>query len=180
MKTKNVKIFSFALIALLIYACAGVKVVHTEKKEGFSLTHYKTYGFYKTDIDTTVLPEYNKRIDWIKNELRRRLNQKGLAEGTDPDLLINIGIVIEEKIQTRETDFRTDAPRYMGTRNYSWKSEEVEVGRYHEGTVSIDFVSAANKALVWQGVVQSVIAKSDKTSLKNIAAGGELLFKNID
>jgi hypothetical protein len=61
-------------------------------------------------------------------------------------------IVVKEQVQTRQTDFRTDGlPRYMGQRRYSWKSEEIVVGKYREGTLMIDLVDAVNNKMVWQG-----------------------------
>ena len=38
-------------------------------------------------------------------------------------MLINIGIVVEEKIQTREMNLRTDPPMHIGQRNYKWESK---------------------------------------------------------
>ena len=85
----------------------------------------------------------------------------------------------EEKIQTRETDFSTDAV-YMRTRNYSWQSEEVEVGRYDEGTLTIDFVDTKDNTLKCIGVARGVKVKKDKNAPKNIANGLEKLFKQIN
>lgn len=180
---KRIKIKSILLTGIIIFivGCSTIKIIHTEKGPEFSITDYKTYDFFEVNINSDDFPEFNKRVDWIKEELIKQLEIKGVKQSTNnPDLLINIGIVVEEKIQTRETDFRTDAPRYMGTRNYSWQSEEVEVGRYHEGTVSLHFVDPANNNLVWRGVAQGVIVKKDEASKKNIAMGAEKLFDKID
>jgi hypothetical protein len=86
---------------------------------------------------------------------------------------------VEEKVQTRETDFSTDAV-YMGTRNYSWQSEEIEIGRYDEGTFTIDFVDTRDNALKCMGVVKGVKVKKEENAQKNIAQGLDKLFRRIN
>jgi hypothetical protein len=87
--------------------------------------------------------------------------------------------VVEEKVQTRETTIR-DAPMYMGQRNYSWQSQEVPVGTYEEGTVTVDLVDRKKNERVWEGVASSVIVKKDEASQKNIADGAEKLFAKVN
>ena len=92
------------------------------------------------------------------------MKQRGYVQQTaQPDLLINIGLVVKEQVQTRQTDWRTDgAPRYMGQRNYTWKSEEIEVGRYREGTVTVHVVDAARKQMLWKGGAKGIIPDKQK------------------
>ena len=177
----KLKIIFLASLVLFAAGCSSVKILPTDIGPDFLLSNYKSYDFFQIDAEIDPFPEFDKRIGWIKEELKNQLELKGLNQTKEnPDLLINIGIVIEEKIQTRETDFRTDAPRYMGTRNYSWKSEEIEVRRYNKGTVTVDIISAENKVLEWQGVAQGVIVKKDEASKKNIAVGAQKMFENIE
>jgi hypothetical protein len=79
---------------------------------------------------------------------------------------VNIGIQVESKTQTRETDWRTDGRyKYTGQRNYSWKSEEVVVGYYKEGTVTIHVVDAAKNSMVWKGTVKDILpSKASKVA----------------
>lgn len=173
------KTWPVAFLITMFVGCSPVRIVGTKQTEDFRLSSYKTFGYYNVDVSGEEVPMFDQRVQLIKDEISRRLTSVGLAETTsDPDLLVNIGIVVEEKIQTRETNYM-DAPRYMGQRNYHWESQDVEVNRYHEGTVTIDFVDAAKSSLVWQGVTSSVMARRIEESKKNVARGAEKLFETI-
>ena len=164
-------------VLFLLSACTNVKILQVNKENNFSLSNYKSYDFQVIRLDIGESPEYNKRIGFIRDELVKQLENAGLERTSEnPDLLINVGLVVEEKIQTRETDFSTDA-YYMGTRNYSWQSEEIEIGRYDEGTFTIDFVDKKDNTLKCMGVAQGVKVKNDESARKNIAEGLNKLFK---
>jgi len=180
MKKIKFSIFLSISIVFLFSACTTVKIERVNKEINFSLANYKTYDFQVARLDIGENPVYNKRIIWIKEELIKQLELSGLKRSADnPDLIINVGLVVEEKVQTRETDFSTDAV-YMGTRNYSWQSEEIEIGRYDEGTFTIDFVDTKDNALKCMGVAKSVKVKKDENAKKNIAKGLDKLFRRIN
>jgi len=179
--TKNqvIGIFLGSFI-FLVSACSPVRVIHTEQLPDFSLRNYKTFNYYQVEA-AEDFPDYNARIGWIKEELKNQLEAEGLKQSDDdPDLLVNIGIAIIEKTQTRDTDVRTDAMRYMGGQNYSWQSETVEVGNYLEGTVIVHFVDPDEKVLLCEGVGQSIILDSEEASKKNIKTGITKLLAAID
>jgi hypothetical protein len=183
MKTINTTITRLWILAsLLVLSSCGstVKMTRYVQEPEAKISDYKTYNFHDVQAQGTIPPEYKHRIDLIQQEFGKYMESLGLTRNTEnPDLLINIGLVVEEKIQTRETDFRTDRPLYTGQRNYSWKSEEVEVGRYHEGTVTMDWVDRAKGKRMWEFVLTSIMAKKDETSLKNIQKGKELISAKI-
>jgi hypothetical protein len=164
-----------------IWACSTVKIVNTEPADNFSLFNYRTFNFYDVEAEGSALSaDYSQRVDILKNEISKQLQKRGLRQSaSQPDLLVNLGIVVEEKVQTRQTDLRTDAPRYIGQRRYSWKSEKVEVGRYKEGTVTVHLVDRAQNKMVWRGVAAGVIPAKTKKLEKTIAEGAEELFARI-
>lgn len=181
MEKIKVTLILFIGIMFLTFGCTTVKILNVNKDTDFSLAAYKTYDFYKVDIDTAAFPEFSARFLWLEEELMKQLETNGLKRSADnPDLLINIGLALEKKVQTRETDLRTDAPQYMGTRNYSWKSEEVAIGEYHEGTYTIDFVEAKDNALKCMVVADGVVVEKDKNSKKNIEVALNKMFKKIN
>jgi hypothetical protein len=168
------------LLVVMTSGCSPVKIINTEPAAGFALSNYKTFDFFKTESSGDISPQFNERIELLKTEIGKQLVARGLHQGSeDADLLINIGVVVEEKIQTRETDFRTDA-RYMGQRNYSWKSEEVEVGRYREGTITLHLVDRIKNAMVWRGAANGIIPEKDAKVKETIAIGVEELVKKIN
>lgn len=171
--------FVILLVPFLLGSCLGVRILSTHADPDFSLSNYKTFDFYKLDVNPPPQPEYMQRIEWIKEEISEFFLDRGLSYSMEnPDMIINIGIVVEEQVQTRRTNMN-DAPLYMGQRNYSWQSEEVVVDRYDEGTVTVDLVDLSNRSLIWQGVAQSIIANSDEKSKKNIAEGVQKLFAEL-
>jgi hypothetical protein len=163
----------------LSISCSPVKIVSTTPEE-FSLVNYKTFNFYEVNTQEDLTPTLRQRIEWLKNEISKQLSGRGLTQNSErPDLLVNLGIVIEEKVQTRETTLRDSPPMYVGQRNYTWQSQEVPVGTYKEGTLTVDLVDRENNERVWEGVASSVVVKNDESARKNIATGVEKLFADI-
>ena len=168
------------VFVILNSACTTIKILNVNKEVDFSLSDYETYDFYHIDIDTTAFPEYNKRFLWLEDELMKQLAVNGLKRSTtNPDLLINIGIVLDKKVQTRETDFLTDA-QFMYVRNYKWESQEIAIGEYYDSTFAIDFVDSKDNALKCMAVGDAVLVKKDKNVKKNIEVGLNKLFKKIN
>ncbi len=176
---KNIFFILFSLFGLL--GCSAARVKNMEAADNFALSNYKTFNFYEiTNNGEPVDPQYNNRIAILKNAIQQQLTAKGLTLApTNPDLLVNLGIVTTEKVQTRQTDFRTEAPRYIGQRRYSWKSQQVEVGRYRHGTASVHLVDPTKDELVWQGTMEGVIPKKDAALEKEVNAGVTKLFSKL-
>jgi hypothetical protein len=172
---------AIGMIGLFLLGCTSVRVNNTEAAGGFALNKYQTFGFYEISANgEAVAPAYNHQVNLLKSAIQQELTAKGLTfSPTDPDLLVNIGVVTREKVQTRQTDFRTDAPKYIGQRRYSWRSEEVEVGRYKEGTVSVHLVDRESNALVWKGAVEAIIPRREAQLQKTIDAGMTKLFERL-
>jgi hypothetical protein len=168
----------FIFFMLLLAGCSSSKVLTTEKAEGADFSTYKTFDFYKVEArGDTNSQKFSENIEKLEDAIAIKLQKFGyLLSKTNPDLLINIGVVVREEVQTRQTDFRTDAPRYIGQRRYSWKSQDVEVGRYRQGTVTVDMVDRKQNKLVWQGAIEDIIPQKDSKLEKTIRKGVEKLF----
>lgn len=170
---------TLAILLCALGACSPVKILNVYKAEGFTLANYKTFDFLKVDASGELSPLYLDRVELIKDEIARQLAQRGLQQtASSPDLLLNIGIVVEEKEQTRETTLM-DAPRYMGQRNYHWESEEVVVNRYKQGTVTVHFVDSRTNKLVSEGIASAVVVEKEAAVKKNIADGVQKLFEEM-
>jgi len=177
---KGIHPFLLALFALFFAGCSTFRMVSTQEAPSFSLSEYSSYNFYVVQIDTIDVPEFNERLKWTAEEITNHFKMRGLTRSTtDPDLLVNVGLVFTEKTQTRETDFRTDSPKYMGSMNYSWESETVAVGDYQEGTFVMHLVEADSNALLFEGIMQGVVLEKDKKAQKNITMGVKELFNSI-
>jgi hypothetical protein len=169
------------LLALYLLACSPVTLLDTKSEDNFHLANYRTFDFYGVGTNTDAIgPEYKKQLAFVQQEIEKQLHSRGLTRNTaQPDLKVNLGIVVAEKVQTRETDIRTDGPRYTGQRRYTWKSRQVEVGRYKEGTLSVHLVDNARNELVWQGAAESIVPKDPGKLRGRIVEGVQKLIASI-
>ena len=166
---------------LLVASCSPVIEVATEPAAGFQLSDYRTFAFYEVDASGDGLgPEYQPQLDDLQQEITKQLESRGLARAaSDPDLLINLGVVVNEEVQTRETNLRSDPPNYIGQRRYTWRSKEVEVGRYKEGTVSVHLVDSDRNELMWQGTAEAILRSKPAKLQEQIAEAMEKLFSQV-
>ncbi|WP_234733926.1 DUF4136 domain-containing protein [Tellurirhabdus bombi] len=173
-------IFLLAAFALLT-SCSTSRVVKTEAADSFDLSRYKTYNFYSVETTgDTVTGLIRPQVDQLKAAISRQLEARGLKQvAPQPDLLINIGLAVNEKVQTRQTSLLTDPPNYIGQRRYSWRAQDVEVGRYKQGTVDIHLVDRARSEMVWQGVVEGVLPDNPEKRQQRIEESMVKLFKTL-
>lgn len=176
---KNRIFFVLALTGGLLAACSPYKVLRGEAhKPPQIMQTYRSYEFLETDLNAlaamSVTPE---QVEALKAAIARQLDARGYVRGADnPDLLVNIGLNVAEKTQTRETNIR-EAPRYIGQYRYSWRSQTVPVGTYREGTLSVDVVDARQHDLVWEGAVSSVLTRKTGTDAELDKAMSRLFEK---
>jgi hypothetical protein len=155
----------FILLLITFTSCSpGYKILKPEKENNFHLADYPTYGFYEMEAKgDTVSSTFANNISVIKDAIARTLDEKGLNQAQDPALKINIAISVKEEVQTRQTNFQNDGrPLYMGQRRYSWKSKEVEIGRYKTGTILIDLVDPSTNKMVWRSGGEGVLPGKEK------------------
>ena len=170
------------LSALILASCTGPKVAVKNESSSTNWNNYKSFDFYKLDASgDTISSVFQERTDILKNAIAKNLTERGLTQKSEnPDLLINIGLVVKQKVQTRETSFTDpDRPKYMGTRNYSWKSETVETGRYREGFVTLDFIDAKQKSPLWQVNADGVLPEKTEQMKKNVDQTVSMILKDF-
>lgn len=157
------------LLMFAIYACSPIQVLDQEPAENFSLSNYRTFNFYEIDAagDSVNSKTYQAGIAALKTEIIQQLQKRGLQPGVhDPDLLVNIGIVV-----------KADVPRYIVQKRYPAESEEG--AKFTEGTVSVHLVDRVNNKLVWRGAVEGVVPAKPASLQRNVADAMEALFKGI-
>ena len=138
---------------------------------------YKTYQVYGLNVTTILEFEPKKEsLNFLITEINSQMDARGYEKvKANPDLILNIGVVISAEQKTRSTDIR-DAPRYMGERNYHWESQEIVVQNYNEGTVILDVVESENNKLIWQAVSKGMISASIDTNLSRITKAVKKMF----
>ncbi len=171
-----------AFISVLFIHCRPGIEVTSEHEPDFKLENYNTFSFVTEDTtqENQLVWRYLTEIGIIKDGLRGNLTERGISyTESNPDLRINIGIVIDEKVQTRETNIVTDPPQYIGQRRYTWRVREVEVGRYQQGTVTVHLVDNQNNELVWMGIAEAVIPRNRERQERQIKDGIQEMVKKI-
>jgi hypothetical protein len=167
------KTLLFVLLTSLA-ACAPEQVQYARLETNVDFRAFKTYNFMDVSSPSGTVAQ-GPGVDALKQAIRRELNSRGYQQGDNPDLLVNIGVMVQDKVQTRETTIR-EAPRYIGQRNYHWQSQEVVVGRYEEGTATVEIVDAAHREVVWQGAVKSILTSNPTKLTKRIDDAIAALF----
>ncbi|WP_045687350.1 DUF4136 domain-containing protein [Hymenobacter sp. AT01-02] len=152
-------------------------VESTTQAPGVNFSAYKTYNF----MDVTARNEAAFAggavgIEELKQAVGREMERRGYQRAESPDLWVNIGVVTEQKVQTRESTI-WEAPRYIGQRRYHWEAQQVPAGTYREGTATVDVVDAARNEQVWQGIAASALSKNPEKLAARIDEGIATMFK---
>lgn len=168
MRTTAIPCF-FLLLGFLLSTCSSTNVLYDDINPDADFSQYRTFDFYKVNVDNqSKLEPHMENLEKVKAAIRQEMEQRGFTYSeADPDLRLNLGIVLEDQVQTRETDIR-DAPIYTGSRNYHWESEEVVVREYETGTLVLDVVDANNEELLWEGSAKDVITQNQSKMEKRI------------
>jgi Domain of unknown function (DUF4136) len=152
-----------ALLTLLLAACAASgPTIRTDADPSANLAAYKTFGYF--DHVSTDKSAYTTIISTrLKEATRREMEKRGYTYvESNPDLLVNFNINIQNK-----TDVRSTPSASAGFYGYragmygAWAGypQDVETYHYQEGTLSIDLVDSKKQQLVWQGIAQGKINK---------------------
>ncbi len=183
----SMKTFAITVIILFVMltslACSSpVKITEKEAAPSFMLSNYSTFGFYEEELQANerMPAEYAPYVALLKREITRQFQAKGLQYSlSSPDIMVNLGLSVDNKTQTRTTNYKQDAPYYSGQRRYTWKSQEVPVGRYKEGTVIMELVDRTKNELVWKAEAVSVLPNKSDTFEERIIEGVQKLFKEF-
>ena len=166
----------FFLLPLLVFSQT---IVSYDKAKDIDFSKYKTYQISSLDVKT--IPEFEPKVsglNLILEEIAKQMESRGFIKVVqNPDLIVNLGVSIVSKDQTKETNIQ-DAPLYMGQRDYQWESKEVVIGSYNEGTVTLDLVDTQKEKLIWQVVGASVLSEKRDVNRKKIIKGVKKMYKN--
>ncbi len=166
---------------LLLTACAGTRVMVDEEYENFSLSEYQTFDFYKIEAPDSQNPDLQKSMDFLQQRIAEEMKTRGLTQSSEnPDLKINLGVKIEDKVQTRTTSLATDPFMYTGQRSYTWRVREIPVNTYREGSLRVDLVDTERNEAVWIGTVDQVLPKKAGYNPPAIQKAVSQIFEEIN
>ena len=139
------KIIAFLGLSVLI-SCSSV-FVYTDHDSSVDFNTYKSFAYYKPQIDKVELSDLDKRR--ILRALDTTLQAKGLQKSDSPDLLVSFDTQAKEKVYVN--NFNTWGWGW-GWNPWFWGPNTMSnVSRQTEGTLYINLIDAKNKQLVWQG-----------------------------
>ncbi|MDN3204802.1 DUF4136 domain-containing protein [Algoriphagus sediminis] len=176
-----VKKYLVALAIAVFAAACGSTEKLSDQYSGFDLGNYKNYDFFEITGPENPEPGFEENIKFLESEISEALASRGLSQSSDkPELKLNLGIVVEDKVQTRTTSLATDPFMYSGQRSYTWESREVPVNTYKEGTLTMHIVDAATNTVVWAGTASRVLPKKNEKKQKAAQEAVAELFEQID
>jgi hypothetical protein len=170
---------SLLTLSLSLAACStNERLAQVDQKTGINFANYKTYGFMDAVArNDSAFQNSGTGIFDLKRAVTAEMTRRGFQQAEQPDLWVNIGIVTQQKMQTRQGNFQFDgAPQYIGQRRYHWDARDIPVGQYQEGTATIDIVDAARKEQVWQGSTTSILSRKPTKSAKQIDKAVATMF----
>ncbi len=144
---------------MIVSGCASGPTILSDYDRSADFSTYKTYGF-ASELGTdragyaTLITEHFKRA--VSKELEARGYQ---YSESNPDLLANFYVAIQEKTDIRSTPAPTMGAGYYGYRYglyTSWPaySSDVRTVHYKTGTANVDLIDAKRKQLVWEAVAE--------------------------
>ena len=136
----------------------------------------KSFDFHSSYIQKIDFHWRNFLLLEPKEKLRFILEKAKVAKGITkagrdkPDFLVAFHIGAQNKV-----DVTTYGYRY-GPRGRRW-GRQVNVQRYKEGTLILDFVDDQSRQLVWRGTVVDAVYRPEDLGDKLNAAVGKILGK---
>jgi len=167
-------------VAVFATACGSTEKL-SDQYSGFDLSNYKNYDFFEITGPENLEPEFEENIKFLESEISSAMSSRGLSQSSNmPELKLNLGIVVEDKVQTRTTSLATDPFMYSGQRSYTWESKEIPVNTYKEGTLTLHIVDAATNTVVWAGTASRVLPKKNEKKQRAAREAVAELFDQID
>jgi hypothetical protein len=141
---------SLLLVLVFVFAsCNSVKVT-TDYDSEANFSKYKTFAFFKPGIDKADISDLDKKrvLRAIENELLA----KGFVKSSNPDMLVTIFTKSRQRVNVNQNNIGMGWG--WGWNPWMWggMNNNVNISKYTEGTLFIDFIDKEKKELIWQGI----------------------------
>ena len=166
---KNITI----IFLVITFGCTSVGVKTTDVPD-LNLVSYQTYNYMEFNYMRYDSMPYNENIyKYFIQQMNNHMQAKGLELSDDPNLILNISVVVRLEQQIQEPDDR----KYMGQQLNN--REEPEVVEYDIGDVIIDFVDNQKNTLIWQASIETVLSKKEDRMKKKIEKSVAKIFEEF-
>ncbi len=155
---------AIALLALLTACAASGPRVRTNVDPAADFSSIKTFGFMQplgTDRANGVRTLLSKML---ASSVIRELETRGLQQSKHPDVLINVFVNTEQRMDVRQTPTASSFNGHRRGRYNTWgsyRATTTTVRHYTQGTLSIDVVDPNRNMLIWEGVAEGRLRRSD-------------------
>jgi len=165
--------FVLWLFMFSISGCASGPKVMTDYDKAADFGSYKTYNF--VDGAGPDYGEYQSLFTkFVLEAVAVEMEKRGYVKSDNPDLLVNFGARLDEKLDVRTTSapmaggyygYRSGAYRYGAWSGYGYGTE-TQVSQYTEGTFNIDIIDSKRRQLVWEAVGIGKITDKKRENLE--------------
>lgn len=182
---KRLVVAATAVVALIISGCATGPKVRSDAAANINYASYKTFSFMSAPATdkagyTTLVTQH------FKDAISREMTALGYQyTESDADLLVNFNSNVETRTDVRSTPTASIHYGYYHYRRGFYAglplySNDVDTIRYKYGTVNIDVVDAGKKQLIWEGISEGTLKKTDLERPKQaIASVVALIFQQF-
>ncbi len=157
---RKLLITTVAFLLLLGCASSGPRIA-TNVDPSVNFSAFKTYNLMQplgTDRSGVRTPLSNM----LANSMGRELEARGIRRSDNPDILINFFVNTEQRLDVRQVPTAGSFHGYRRNRYRTWGSYRTQVREYTQGTLAVDVVDPARNMLVWEGVAQGRLRRSDR------------------
>jgi hypothetical protein len=150
--------------------------VATDSQDGFYINNFKTYNYNVNHYRSNdTIPQVKQDIDYFKDRLNEQLSSCGLEMSDNPQLLLNVGVILEERKQAKAGDPRYDI-NYTRNDLRDWEKDDFIAGYYNTGAITVDFVDMKNNQFVWQGTAIGIITRNERKMKERVQDAVEKMF----
>lgn len=150
------------VLVIGLAACASGPKIRVDGDPAANIPAYRTFAYFGS-VATDKAGYSTILTGRLKAAATRELEARGYKYSeSSPELLINFNVNVVDKTEVYSTPSTGVGYGYYGYRAgmygaWAGYPRDIETRNYRQGTLSIDVVDAAKKALVWQGIAEARI-----------------------
>ena len=168
MMKKILALFGLSLLA----SCSSV-FVFTDHDSSVDFSQYKTFAFFKPQIDQVDISDLDKRR--ILKSIDFEMSSKGLSKSETPDILIGFSTNAKEKIYVNSIN---SFGWGWGFNPWFWGPNTNTLSTRTEGTLYINVIDGVSKQLIWQGKGRGGIQENMKNRDERISLFVQEIISN--
>ena len=171
-------LITISALTLMLSACASGPTITVNSAPGTDLSKFQTYNFMPTLGTDRSNGTRTPASSVLMRSVSREMASRGLKQSDSPDLLVDLFITTEDRIDVRTSSsgmhsvHRSHWGRGCCT---TWPTYRTTVRQYTRGTLLIDLIDPAENAMVAEGAAQSRISSNEVTQEQSDDVVGQIM-----